>query len=62
MSQDRYAYAYDRLLTAAVRLLNDTTDEGQTLLHLLIDNDLYGEELLAAIETAELYLKGETNG
>ncbi len=57
MAEDRYAYAYERLRAASVQLLTDDTPEGQTLLHLLIDNDLVGDELMSAIEMAEDYLK-----
>jgi hypothetical protein len=56
---DRYAYAYDRLNHASMLLLTDQTTEGQTLLHLLIDNELYGDQLITAIEMAEDYLKGK---
>ena len=52
---------YRRLLRATTELLADTSEEGQMFLHLLIDNELYGDELIAAVETAERYLleKGE---
>lgn len=53
---DRYAHAYERMLKASNELLTDDTTEGQTLLHLLIDNELYGDQLMDAIEMAEQYL------
>lgn len=53
---DRYADAPDRLKRAAVLLLTDDDPEGQMLLQLLIDNRLYGDELMFAVESAEKYL------
>jgi len=47
---------YQRLQRATILLLTDQSPEGQMLLHLLIDNELFGEELLFAIDTAERYL------
>ena len=52
---------YYRLLRCTTLLLTDQSPEGQTFLHLLTDNELYGDELIAAVESAERYLleKGE---
>ena len=50
---------YQRLLRATTELLADTSEEGQMFLHLLIDNELYGDELLFAIERAETYLRAK---
>lgn len=59
--EHRYDYAGDRLRTAVAFLLGDSSPEGRMLLRLLIDNELYGDELMFAIEQAEKYLreKGE---
>ena len=48
---------YDRFRHAVVELLGDENAEGETLLHLLIDNKLDGGELMFAVEQAEKYLK-----
>ena len=53
----RYDYWYERMNQAAAELLTDDTPEGQTLLQVLIDTGVSGEELISAIETAEQYLE-----
>lgn len=55
-------YEYERLKKATVALLCDESGEGQMLRHLLTDNELYGDELIFAVESAEQYLakKGRT--
>lgn len=53
---ERYAHLYDRLVRATTELLGDRSEEGQTFLHLLTDNELQGEVLIDAVEAAERYL------
>ncbi len=48
---------FDRVTSAGAKLLADDSEEAKTLLSLLIDVSVVGEELLNAIEQAEQYLK-----
>lgn len=55
----RHDDVHDRLVRASVLLLTDESPEGQTLLNLLINVDVDGDELLDAIELAEQHLTKE---